>query len=400
MHSVSLYKNNQATENKRNVFLAFSVLIFVLSPIYSLQDTANPGALYVLSIIISTFFYCSIHHKIRLYSYHYIAILMWCFGIISNLLGPFGVFDFGIFKYLSFVIYFICISSIRFTSKDLKFIAKYYIYTAIIISILIILSYIFGYAYSDAYSSMGRYSIDITGIDKNPNYLTSFVNIALYVIWYSVWGKGNQRIKCIVVICIFVPSIYFTGTRAALILAIFVITIVFLNHIKYNGKIFLTLLVLFVAFLSVLFLKDYFVDMMDYYLGQRNMLEDVGRTDSWLIAYQKILEYPMFGCGLFAWDTIGKSAPLDYLHNVFLELILNQGVIGLILFACMFLGGITKIKKEDKFFIYIFIIVTAFPLLFQNGVIAVNFWRFIILNRIVINYSIYSKDGIATLCHK
>ena len=53
-------------------------------------------------------------------------------------------------------------------------------------------------------------------------------------------------------------------------------------------------------------------------------------------------------------------------------------------------SGFKYANDSDKKLIISFLIITAFPLMFQNGYIASNFWRFIIVNRLFINYSIHT----------
>ena len=131
-------------------------------------------------------------------------------------------------------------------------------------------------------------------------------------------------------------------------------------------------------------------------MGTREFMGDEGREEAWTLALKYIKENPILGCGLFSWNRIGATGDyLEWLHNIFLELVLNQGIVGLLLFLCMIFSGANYIKKSDRFFIFVFLFVTGFPMLFQNGVIAVNLWRFVLLNRIVFNYSSRNKLGLS-----
>ena len=138
-------------------------------------------------------------------------------------------------------------------------------------------------------------------------------------------------------------------------------------------------------------------NLFNLYLGTRKMFEDVGRTDAWSHAISMLLQTPIFGCGIGAWQSLHGNSYMEYLHNVFLEFILNQGLIGLILLLFVVFYGYSRTKKKDRFFIYMLLFATFIPMCLQNGVIAVNFWRFIIINRLIVNYSIYSEKGVDNL---
>ena len=137
---------------------------------------------------------------------------------------------------------------------------------------------------------------------------------------------------------------------------------------------------------------------MDFYLAGREMFSDEGREQTWPIALNYFYENYLIGSGIDCWHHFSHgNAGLENLHNVFLEFLLNQGIIGLLLLVFTLFSGFNRAKKEDRFFIIMLFLVTAIPLSFQNGVIAVNFWRFVIINRLALNYSIQSEDGIVSL---
>ena len=138
--------------------------------------------------------------------------------------------------------------------------------------------------------------------------------------------------------------------------------------------------------------------ILETFLGNRTLGGDEGRTISWTFALNAVLGSPIFGYGLEGWKILSEGTSyIDYLHNIFLELLLDYGFLGLTVFIAVFFSGINRVKKEDRLFIFLFMFVTAFPLLFQNGLTEVNLWRCLILNRIAINYSQYSQTGITGL---
>lgn len=389
--------------NKREL-MAWSVLIFVLSPILSLEETACPGATYVLAMIIPTLM---VGINLRGYAFQYwhlTAIALWAFAIISTIFGLYGTLDvMALCKYGAFVIYFIVVTKVRYTIHDLKFIFQGYTIVAVLVAVLIVMSWYFGYAHVDSENFMGRYSVGITGVYKNPNYLTSFINVSAFILlWLVFCTELRTKVKFAIfaILGLYVVAIFFTGTRAALMtfgmLLCFVLSSIFLK--KKHRKLFFAFIVVVVGAI-IIFLPS-LGTVWDMYLGNRTMSEDTGREVAWLLALHYIEESPLLGCGLNSFENIRTFGVIEYLHNIYLELVLNQGLIGLVLFFITTLGGITRVKKQDRYFVYLFMFASGFQMMFQNGVNEVNLWRFIILNRIVFNYSIYSQFGIVQAIEK
>ena len=190
-------------------------------------------------------------------------------------------------------------------------------------------------------------------------------------------------------------AFYLTGTRASLVTA-FIIIFFLVTHYLFHHK---RRLWVFVPTLIISLLIIYYwstlTNLYDLFMGTRDLMSDSSREDAWTLAFKHITDNPILGCGLFSWDIICQSGNyLEWLHNIYLELVLNQGLFGFLLFVLMVFSGFNKTKKNDRFFIAVLLFVTGFPMMFQNGVIAVNLWRFVIINRIVFNYSIRNEDGL------
>lgn len=382
--------------------LSVATLIFILSPVLSLQETADPSMPYVMAMIVPTIFYCLLKGCIRKISTnHVMAILLWLFGGVSSVVGPYGVLDVRYIKYFLFVVFYICVTSNSYAQIDLKFITKNYIRVAIGVAILILLSYMFGYPHNESTYYMSRYSVGITGVYKNPNYLTSFINVALFILGYILFfGDISKRKKYLYIafILLFFIGFYLSGTRASIILGCIVLFSLLLKNLCDSKRFIWGIIPIVVLVVIAMVFRAQIDDLWMNFLGDRSATKDEGRTLAWSIAANQIFDNPIFGCGLFAWDFFGKSGEyLEWLHNIFLELVLNQGFIGAILCYSMITYGCLKVKKCDRFFVSMFVFVSGFPLLFQNGLIAVNFWRFVILTRIVIDYSRFSTYGIVNL---
>ena len=136
--------------------------------------------------------------------------------------------------------------------------------------------------------------------------------------------------------------------------------------------------------------------MISYFLGDRDVFQDQSRASAWGLAVKYIAKNPILGCGHNSWYKIHGMNELEWLHNVFLELVLDQGLIGLILFVSIITAGFRSTKNCDRTFLILLLVFTSFPMFFQNGLYEVHFWRYIIINRLMMNFSTYSEGGITS----
>ena len=202
-------------------FMTIALTVFILSPILSTQETAVPDMTYILAMTIPPILYFATYAKHTKLKPHHIASFFLPFlALISSLMSDNAVIDLRFFKYLLLVFYFVVITNYRFSGNDLLFVGKIYIALSIVLGILIILSYQFGYVHNDSAYYMGRYSIGITGLYKNPNYITSFMNLALFVLLFRLFFctiRGKQKYLTVSILILFLVSFYLSGTRASLV---------------------------------------------------------------------------------------------------------------------------------------------------------------------------------------
>ncbi len=384
--------------SKRHTLTLLSVLAFIVLPVVSPQETASPDMLWCILCMIPAFVAGGFKpYKSRGYVFPAIWLLLSAF--ISTF-GPYGVFDQRMLKFALFVFFFIFITRFSYTGKDILYIINTYIILSFIVAVLIILSYIFGYPHVDSSYYLGRYSVGIIGLYKNPNYLAAFINIAFFFVTYQLFNKKNTFRKSIFLLVIsltYLAAIYFTGTRAALLTAgvalLFIIGSTMTQRgALYFGTLCVTLVVLVIINVNTI------ETLLDHLLGHRDFTEDDSRQISWLYALSVVNENPLTGAGMYSWGRIpGTALLLGHLHNIYLEILLNQGIIGFCGFLVLYFTSLNKIKRKDYTFMFAFLFVMTFPLMFQNGYVEANFWRFIIVTKIFVDYCADAKEGIAHL---
>ena len=383
------------SSRKRNIRIeSFFILWFIVSPILSLEETAAPGMVYVSLITVPLIVLCFCKGSIKARPYNTIAVLLFLSALISLATGSYGSLNLNFVKRILFVLFFICCTSATLGERDIIFLFKGCYFVAVGIALLILASYLGGYAHNDSSLFLSRYSVGITGVYKNPNYLTAFINISFFLLACILFQRKNTFNQGTIIVgslFLFLLSYFLSGTRASFVTAFTALLLVFLEQFFKKGRKNYIVIISFIIIGVIVY--EYWAQIQvasELFLGNRTLTADESRTDSWLRAIHHWEDSPIFGCGPNTWATIGKSSDdLNYLHNLVLELLLEQGLIGLLLFVMLVFWGFRRTKKEDRFFLMQLMFVTGFPLFFQNGLWEVNFWRFIIINRVAFKYSIY-----------
>lgn len=376
-----------------------AILVFILSPIFSLQETAAPDSTYVFICLGLSIVSVVIHHSgIKLRKRDFVTILAFFSAVVSSLLGI--ITANMILKYASLATIYVLLSNLVISKRELILIFKIYFLVSISISTLIILSALLGYTSPGNAGESGRYSIDIVGVYKNPNYLVSFISLSQYVLLYLlICTKQTMRNKVLYILALSIIfySILLTGTRAGLLNSSISLLLCLYTVIKTHAKGIVTILfsVICICVIIIFVAGPSITEFAKEYLGSRDMFEDKNRTDAWLFVLNRIAEHPLLGSGIGSTAYyLSSSAYIDFLHNIFLELLHEQGIVGLLCFTYIIFNGIKKINNNDKYVIWGILITSAFPLCFQNGFVEVNFWRFLLINRILIEFSKHNEIGV------
>lgn len=374
-----------------------AALLFIFSPILSFQETAAPGAAYVVVCLAVAFFVFLADNKKKLQTTHIFALLMWCFALFSTLVNGVPI-DMHCIKYLLIIIIYIFLTISATGNLDMIRITTGYNYMSAILALLILLSFVAGIPHIESYVKASRYSIGITGLFKNPNYLVSFMLLTFYLLTFKLlYRKRPKKILFLPILLaiLLLYAIFLTGTRAGLLCIGIILCYCLGGKVFFNfkkGIKSIIIIVLFCIILLVIF-GDLIRPTIERYF-QRDFFSDSLRISIWLAALEKYTSGSLlFGGGINTINEYLINTGHTYTHNIFLEMLCEQGIISFIFFFFVLLSGTSKMNKDDRFFYFGFLIILSVPLFFQNGFTEVNFWRYLLLNRLVINYSTNSQLG-------
>ena len=321
-----------------------AVLLFIFSPILSFQETAAPGAAYIVVCLSVAFFVFIADNKKKLQTSHIFALLMWSFALFSTLINGVAI-DMHCIKYLLIIIIYIFLTIPATGRQDMFRIIAGYNYMSIILAILILLSFVAGIPHIESYVNASRYSIGITGLYKNPNYLVSFMLITFYFLTYRVFfDKRSMRswITSVFIMLIILCAIFLTGTRAGLLCAVIVFCYCiggkFLTNIKKGIASIIT--IAFFCLIIILLLGSVVGPAILAYF-QRDFFSDSLRISIWLAALEKYASGSLiFGGGINTINDYLIESGYTYTHNIFLEMLCEQGMLSFLFFPIILLSGI------------------------------------------------------------
>lgn len=228
-------------------------------------------------------------------------------------------------EYLFAIIFFFCIIDADLSIDELKWLFKIYTYMAIAVTILIVLQHTY-------FGSTMRFTVNIFGVKKDPNYLAAYLLCPAIYNFYGVYKKNKGAILFFFIIAL---GIFLTGSRGAFVsLALAIILfILFNNNLKMLLSIFIitAFLALVLIFIVPESISSRFILTQSLDDGSNSL-----RLRLWKAGFMIFLDNFFVGAGPSAMITYGMSygAPVanTIVHNTYIEMLCEYGIIGFILF--------------------------------------------------------------------
>lgn len=252
-----------------------------------------------------------------------------------------------------------------YKSEKVEFIIKALYISGIVMSIYVLFYYGLN-NYFVAMLSGERIGTEITNANTMGHYAGISVLICFY---YALYNKN--KINYFIAVLPFIIAMG-TGSRKALILIVCGVLLLFAFNIKKgkNLKSLLGVITFVVLFVSIIQFPMFSV-INERSQGLVNLIVGEGPVDSssqvreqMIIAgWNQFKEDPIFGIGMGNSSYVTKSymGEETYLHNNFIELLVNGGIIGFLLFyfiyAYILLKLIPMVKKKNGLAIITFVIL-------------------------------------------
>ncbi|MEX5441373.1 O-antigen ligase family protein, partial [Acinetobacter indicus] len=194
----------------------------------------------------------------------------------------------------------------------------------------------------DQNSYSNRYHIE----DININF-TSYSLVAILYIYILIYKYNfvNSRIIFLFFNLFTFLLVFLLQTRGALISIVLMwIWLVFKKNNFTKLKSIYIYMLLIVGLAITLGLFNFLLSIMDFYFFSERGTGDLsGRTQLWSLAYTIIKDNPIVGVGIGSFESISLTGVA--VHNFYLNIILEMGLVGLLIyFFCFAFLFINKIK--------------------------------------------------------
>jgi len=232
----------------------------------------------------------------------------------------------------------------------LRKLIKYFIYSGIIASFYILFNFLYNYGFSRFFR--------LGGVLGNLNTMGIIIGIATtFLFYFLVFEKKYLYLFPIIITSIMVLS---TGSRTALVFVVLNILflIYFKNRSSFKGKLKAVILILLLFLLSyyLIFNIPIFYTVMGRRVESFIAFFSASGTNegsilmrNYMIKFgiEKFKEKPIFGWGIanyrilldqdIGWET--------YAHNNYIELLVDVGTIGMVVYYLMYIFSLFKLKK-------------------------------------------------------
>lgn len=250
----------------------------------------------------------------------------------------------GFYRYVAQIILFIILANININEREYDFIKGAFLISTCFYSIVAL-------QYCIANQSTRFYHGDIVlfGASFDPNFIgISFITASVFLLDNVL--KGKKRIISGIGLILLYVTIVYTASRGNFLSALVGGTLVFFiylkdKNIKMAYRIFWCIVVLVIGVLAARYFAEAFPTQWER-ISQLNAYEDNGRFRLWNESAQLISSHPLIGNGVRSmYQTFSKAS-----HNTYLQVLVENGIIGLALFSAFIAKLLKKARNYDRTF--------------------------------------------------
>lgn len=342
-------------EKEKNSLMVYTLSLYILSIPVAFINIGSIGSISkILAIIPMAIAILTNSNRIKVFQLELGIKGFFCFFVLSSIsLGYSIAFDDTLSRVLSLFLNFLfvyLVGGFPFSEKDLKIIAR----IAVISSwVTIVTVFVFGYSGIDTF---GRTIVNINGMDQDPNEMgfTMLIGVSFY---FYAFLQGKKRLLNFVCMIALFVGIFMTGSRGTLlatvvVLAILLLGVVFqdkaISNVKKIGVIVSTIIVI----VCLLYVYNNVISVtIQNRLTISAILEDQGshRLSIWQRALERFSNSSflrqMFGSGS---ATITSITNGSVAHNIYIETLVELGIIGLVSLVAMYSQFLLVAKRSGN----------------------------------------------------
>lgn len=372
----------QKFRNAKMQHTIYIVILCLLASVPLTSDSLDAATFRNVLIPFGALVAAAVFYRIKIDKEYICYVFLWLSAIVSTLCSSYIGIERTAVTYFLFALMVVLFANMGYTLVDLRRFAKFYVCFALICALLIIATRIADIPHIDS-----RYSVAILGITKNPNYINPVILLGCAFELYWIVKEPRKRIPRAILLAVMLYGCLLTGTRAAFLTFILCVAFVGIytffasdtakrlwNMVRTDKKNIWTICLAGAAFVAVGALAVWILARGRFSLDR--LFKDNLRMNMWKMSFLEFLKHPILGLGLNGTTAYNTSLNfrVNNIHNVLLQFICDQGIIGVLIFGYILYRIIRRTRKEDRFLIGIMSIAMYFPILFQNGLVAYTFW--------------------------
>ncbi len=335
-----MIKDKQLLKEKVFYWLLAFVAITISFPAYSISSQA------IIGFALFWIFFNSFTEKKELLKKNIIPFLILSIPFWLEIIGLIFSNDFSaaskeITIKIPFLIFPLTLFSVKLHNKTASFITKQFCFGVFAASLLALLKMIYfkvnslgDYFYYDKLSIL---------LNKHTTYFALFIVLGILFVFHQLLNKKINRIVAVVLLSLFIPMLYMLSVRISVLALLISVLILVFYHLK--TKYLILLLIALPLLFGAIYFTPNFQKRFEKSTIENTEIDDIDfRKLHWKAVIETVSQNSLLVGG-------GTGSNRDYLydkykeykltaayedeynaHNQFLEILLNNGIIGLFLF--------------------------------------------------------------------
>lgn len=367
-------------------FLTSLFSIYIIFCFFEPYINALIGSIGKYFIFIVIIFFIMSYKIVKIEWFHMSIILWLTLKILSIFWASYNqIVQQHFISQIGMVILFITMTMVTFDSKFTNSIINSLLYSSFLLGFLCLF-------FSEPFGGViTRQVLTILGAQMDPNNQSAFLIIGITISSYILINKKSKVSYCVFLIGVIIVNIYamfLTGSRGGLVsLVLILLTLSLLSEKgdKLISKqtirnfIIILLIVLVTYFLAKAFLPEKIFDRLFVISGYQGGSD---RVNIWGNAIKIFIDNPLIGGG---WGSYwGYNGYYIVIHNTFLSVLIDGGLVGIILFFLPSLFIFVRSIKQQYVLPILILISGLAPSFFIDAINKRFFWNAIIVSMILV----------------
>ena len=320
--------------------------------------------------------------------------IFYLFCFISTMFSHYVRLQRDMLTFAFFCIIYILVVSHKYSIEQIKQLNKIYIIVALFISLNILYNWITHNYYIEWFK---RASFSFAGVYKDPNYVMAFIVPAMILCLFKIFFERNYWKKFLFALfeLIMMTNFITTGSRGPLLTFLLSVILFFISKSSMSAT--KKIKLMFMIGLVIISGWNILLKVLPVQSIERlfHSTSD-SRTKLWESALVIFYNNPILGGGEGAASKASVTLLGNYSHNVYLDILVNSGILGFISFLLFFVINCMQTSKKNIYFILPMGIAFMFPLFFINGFNTATFYLPLIymsiLSRFCIDKNFHAEE--------